>query len=395
MNNTWRMVPLGQIAEPISRPVVVEPGQRYRTIGVKLWGEGAYERETMDGTGTAAKVLSVVRKDDLIINEIWVRHGSIAVAGERVDGCVGSGEFPTFQLDPTRIIPRWLHWLSKTKQFWTKCDHLSQGTSGKNRIQPEKFLTIAIPLPELPEQQRIVARIAEVAGHIAQAKGLQEQAVVELETLASAVSGRLFPADGRAVFAPLESVCTAIIDCLHSNPIYAETGVPTVRSPDVGWGVLHLETARRTGEAEYRRRTGRGEPTTGDLVLVREGGGTGKAALVREGQRFSLGQRVMLLRPDRRRILPEYFLYQWLSPVVYEQQVLPLTKGSASPHLNIGAIKRFQLRVPDMAEQRQVVAHLLEVRRQIQQAVQLHAANRAELDVLLPAILDKAFRGEL
>jgi hypothetical protein len=48
-----------------------------------------------------------------------------------------------------------------------------------------------------------------------------------------------------------------------------------------------------------------------------------------------------------------------------------------------------------MAEQRQVVAHLLEVRRQIQQAVQLHAANRAELDVLLPAILDKAFRGEL
>ena len=56
------------------------PGVSYRTIGVKWWGEGAYERETIDGSQTAARTLSIVREGDLIINKILVRHGSTAVA---------------------------------------------------------------------------------------------------------------------------------------------------------------------------------------------------------------------------------------------------------------------------------------------------------------------------
>ena len=71
---------LSEIARPVSRTVPVMPGVSYRTIGVKWWGEGAYERETIDGSQTAARTLSIVREGDLIINKIWVRHGSTAVA---------------------------------------------------------------------------------------------------------------------------------------------------------------------------------------------------------------------------------------------------------------------------------------------------------------------------
>jgi hypothetical protein len=66
----------------------------------------------------------------------------------------------------------------------------------------------------------------------------------------------------------LFEVCDAIIDNLHSNPVYADKGVPCVRSPDVGWGTLNLATALRTDEAEYTRRTVRGEPAVDDIVLV-------------------------------------------------------------------------------------------------------------------------------
>jgi type I restriction enzyme S subunit len=68
-------VQLGDIAKPVSRTIPVVPGEAYRTIGVKWWGEGAYERETIDGSRTAAKTLSLVRQGDLIINKIWVRNG--------------------------------------------------------------------------------------------------------------------------------------------------------------------------------------------------------------------------------------------------------------------------------------------------------------------------------
>jgi len=45
----------------------------------------------------------------------------------------------------------------------------SQGTSGKNRIRPEKFLDIEIPLPPLTEQRRIVAHIESLSARVNEA----------------------------------------------------------------------------------------------------------------------------------------------------------------------------------------------------------------------------------
>jgi restriction endonuclease S subunit len=187
ISNTWKLTPLSEIATPIVRPVDVVPGNLYRTIGVKWWGEGAYERETIDGSQIVAKTLSIVREGDLIINKIWVRHGSTAIAGKDVDGCAGSGEFPTFELNPKKVLARWIHWQTKTKFFWEKCAHLSQGTSGKNRIKPELFLTVEIPLPPLEEQRRIVARIEELVGKVEEARGLRRGAIEEVQSLRIAV----------------------------------------------------------------------------------------------------------------------------------------------------------------------------------------------------------------
>ena len=108
MSKQWPEVVLADIATPVSRPVAV-PGESYRTIGVKWWGEGAYERETIDGSRTAAKTLSLVQKGDIIIKKIWVRHGSTAIAGADVHGCAASGEFPTFELNRERVVPEWIH----------------------------------------------------------------------------------------------------------------------------------------------------------------------------------------------------------------------------------------------------------------------------------------------
>lgn len=388
-------VPLSKIAKPISRPVDVLPGTSYRTIGVKWWGEGAYERETIDGSQTAAKTLSIVREGDLIINKIWVRHGSTAIAGKDVDGCAASGEFPTFALDLTEVLPRWLHWQTKTKEFWEKCDQLSQGTSGKNRIKPDLFLSIQIPLPPLEEQRRIVARVEELAGKIEEARSLRQQTLEETGALTKAAMRQIFKPHEEYQEVPLESVCAAIIDNLHSNPVYADEGVPCVRSSDVGWGILLLDTARRTSEEEYKRRTVRGEPIPDDIVLVREGGGTGKAAIVHEGQRFSLGQRVMMLRPDKSLLIPKFFLYEILSPSIYEDQILPRCKGSASPHLNIGALRKFRFFLPSLPEQRRIVAYLDNLQAKVDEMKGLREQAMKELDALLPSILDKAFKGEL
>jgi type I restriction enzyme S subunit len=206
---------------------------------------------------------------------------------------------------------------------------------------------------------------------------------------------RIFSSNQKYEGVALEDVCAAIIDNLHSNPVYADAGVPCVRSPDVGWGTLNLQSARKTSELEYVRRTIRGEPRKDDIVLVREGGGTGKAGIVEEGHRFSLGQRVMMLRPDQSSVVPRFFLYQLLSPAIYDEQILVVTKGSASPHLNIGALRRFRFIKPSISEQREIVEYLDGVQDKVHRLMRLQDETADDLDALMPSILSKAFSGHL
>lgn len=159
-------------------------------------------------------------------------NGSVAVVTEALTGCYASNEFPIFKPMNERLDPKWFHWLTKTRYFWTQCDLKSRGTSGKNRIRPEKFLEIEIPLPPLKEQERIVTRIEELAAKIEEARRLREQSAAEIEALMHSASRSAFSNHGSFDQCQLEDVCSEIIDCLHSNPVYSETGIPTVRSPD-------------------------------------------------------------------------------------------------------------------------------------------------------------------
>jgi len=162
----WPMVPLGEIAQPIVRPVMPEPSETYRFVGVKWWGEGAYEFARKLGAETAAPVLYRIERDDIIINKIWARHGSVAVVPPNLDGAVGSAEFPAFKADTGSVLPRWIHWWSKTKVAWDACAEASFGSSGKNRIKPADFLRIAVPLPPRDVQQRIVERLGAVEARL-------------------------------------------------------------------------------------------------------------------------------------------------------------------------------------------------------------------------------------
>jgi type I restriction enzyme S subunit len=112
-------------------------------------------------------------------------------------------------------------------------------------------------------------------------------------------------------------------------------------------------------------------------------------------QKFSLGQRVMMLRPKKEVVHPRFFLYQMLSPLIQDDQIAPLCKGSASPHLNIGALRNFGFLLPSLLEQRRVVAELDALEVKVHQLKALQAEAKVELGALLPSILHTAFRGEL
>jgi type I restriction enzyme M protein len=184
----WPRVPLSSLLSPAKRLQRPEPGTEYRQIGVRLWGEGAYEREPIDGARTKYKTLCQVAPGDVIVNKIWARHGSVAVVQRELAGCFCSAEFPVFVPDTEQLEPGWFDWLTKTPAFWDECSEKSRGTSGKNRIRPDRFLQIEIPLPPISEQRRMLGLL----NSLNEARAVHESAGKTFSTLVASVVEEAF-----------------------------------------------------------------------------------------------------------------------------------------------------------------------------------------------------------
>ena len=72
-----------------------------------------------------------------------------------------------------------------------------------------------------------------------------------------------------------------------------------------------------------------------------------------------------------------------------------LQAGTSVPAISQGKVEAMEIPVPPLAEQRRIVAELDALQAEVDALKRLQAQTAAELDALLPAILDGAFKGEL
>lgn len=389
MRTKWPVVRLGEVLIPVERPVVPIPGTSYRQLGVRLWGEGAYERESIDGADTKYSTLSRVEADDIVVNKIWARNGSVAVVQTALAGCFVSGEFPTFTAKLDALLPSWFHLLTKTPDFWAQCDEKSQGTSGKNRIRPEQFLRVEIPLPPLAEQQRIVARIEELAAQINEARNLRQEAAQEAEALILSTSAKLFePKIGWQV------KCVAD---LCEPPQYGYTESAT--EEPVGPRFLRI-TDIQNGRVNWDRvpycRCSEPEKyllKPGDLVFARTGATTGKSYVIRDCPDAVFASYLIRLRV--RGTVSVGYLYHYFQSPGYWEQIVDKKQGTGQPNLNGRKLAKIKVPVAPPTEQRRIVSELDALQAEVDRLKALQAETAAELDALLPAIFDRAFKGEL
>ena len=384
------MVALGEVVAHRKEFIHIDDLQWYKRCRVQLHTRGIVLRDQISGLDIKTKIQQVCRSGELLVAEIDAKHGGYGIVPDELDGAIVSSHYFLFEIDQEKLERGFLGYYLKTPAFFEQVT--AQGSTNYAAIRPGHLLDYRIPLPSLPEQQQIVEWIDAVATCVEEAKDLRDQVSMETSALAHS-AGRNVLAQIQGDVRTIDDVCESIIDCLHSNPVNSDEGIPTLRSPDVEWGTLNLCRARRTDEAEYERRTRRGEPKAGDIIVVREGGGTGKAGITLPGQRFSLGQRVMMLRPDTTVIEPRFLLYYWLSPLIQEEQIRGNMKGSASPHLNIRATKRFPIVVPSKDTQRKVVNYFDEIHRQLSDVQSANVAATTLVDAILPSILIQVFNG--
>ncbi len=184
----------------------------------------------------------------------------------------------------------------------------------------------------------------------------------------------------------LDEITEAIVDCEHKTAPTQPQGVPCIRTTNITNGRLDLGSAKCVSEETYREWTKRIEPRADDLILAREAP-VGEVAIIPEGTRVCLGQRTVLIRPNKDKVVPRYLLYLLISPEV-RHELRTRAEGSTTPHLNLRDIRSFRLPVLASLDEQRAIAHILGT---LDDKIELNRRMNRTLEAIARAIFKSWF----
>ena len=155
----------------------------------------------------------------------------------------------------------------------------------------------------------------------------------------------------------LLDICELIIDCEHKTAPTQEKGYPSIRTPNIGRGHFILDGVNRVSESTYSLWTKRAVPMPGDLIMAREAP-VGNVAMIPDGLRPCLGQRTLLIRPDRAKVEPSFLNFFLNGPHV-QGLIHAKTNGATVAHLNMKDVRTMDLpTLPPLPIQRRIAGIL-------------------------------------
>jgi type I restriction enzyme, S subunit len=158
----------------------------------------------------------------------------------------------------------------------------------------------------------------------------------------------------------LNELCTSILDCHHSTPVWTKAGNVVLRNQNIRYGKLDLTFPSFTDEHNFIERTRRAVPTIGDLVITREAP-MGEVCAIPKDLKCCLGQRMVLLRTNQDVVNSVYLLYCLQSTVVQSAISVGGGTGSTVSNLRIPVLKGLRIPFPALEEQRAIAAALSDI----------------------------------
>ena len=154
----------------------------------------------------------------------------------------------------------------------------------------------------------------------------------------------------------LKDITELIVDCPHSTAYDEGKGFPLVSTPNIGKGRLIYSGMHRVSEEVYNQRNARAVPQEDDLIFAREAT-AGNVALIQKNEKVCLGQRTVLIRPDKSKVNPAYLTYTLLAPK-QQYNLLSTANGATVAHVNLPTIRNLKLDIPNIETQQHIASIL-------------------------------------
>ncbi len=152
---------------------------------------------------------------------------------------------------------------------------------------------------------------------------------------------------------PLRELCSLIVDCPHSTPVWTDTGYIVIRNQNIKNGRLDLSAPSFTDAEHFIQRTRRAKPTAGDIIFTREAP-MGEVCMIPSGLECCVGQRQVLLRPNPTVVDGRFLLFALQSPQVQHEISWSEGTGSTVSNVRIPVLEALRVPTPPLQQQREI-----------------------------------------
>ena len=131
-NDEWSVKTLGDLIEPVSRPVP-KPRNPYLSIGIRSHGKGTFRKIVEQPEKVMMGTLYRIEANDLLVNITFAWEGAIAIASERDSGGFVSHRFPTYRIREKESDIDFFRNLILTRRFVWDLGLISPGGAGRSK----------------------------------------------------------------------------------------------------------------------------------------------------------------------------------------------------------------------------------------------------------------------
>lgn len=395
--SSWNAKPLADVCERITdgshrTPPFTEEGYPFATVA-HVDADGKIDL-------TSCKRISSSDFEELKQNDCRPLPGDVLFSK---DGTVGKVAVIDFDADfivlsslailrPKREVlsQRFLAYALRSEPVLGEAINRKSG-SAIRRIVLRDLRQVSIPIPPLPEQERLVNLLDEAD----ELRKLRAQADRRTADLIPALFYEMF-GDPRSSFkdcptGKLGAVTTFITSGSRGwARYYSETGARFIRVQNLEGHHLSFENIAHVNPPDTAE-TRRTRVRANDLLLAITGNTIGLSALAPDdvGDTY-VSQHVAIIRMNQR-VDSSYVASFMALPTGGQQQIAKMQYGHTKPGISLQQIREMDMPLPPLSLQKEFAARVSEVR--AMQAEQV--ASRRRLDDLFQSMLHRAFQGEL
>ncbi len=282
-----------------------------------------------------------------------------------------SGDITVIEAIPDRVFPDLLPFIIQNDDLFTYAIGKSAGSLSP-RVKWEYLKDYEFELPDMDRQKEL----SEILWAMDTAKKSYQKLIAATDELVKSQFMEQCKSIPRSEYRTLDNVCTLITDGTHQPPKFVSYGIPFLLVSNITGNKVTYATDKFITEETYFELSKRTPVEIGDILLSTVGS-YGHPAIVEDNRRFCFQRHIAFLKPDHKQIDSVYLHTAILSSDV-QKQIESMVLGVAQKTLNLSAIKKIEIPLPNLAHQKQIATFV----RQSDKSKSLQQAIINELNIL-------------